>query len=62
MPRGEGAPGEDLIARCVARLARSKVPAGIFALPNLQRNSAGKVLKAELAALLTPRPARRGSG
>jgi acyl-coenzyme A synthetase/AMP-(fatty) acid ligase len=38
------------------------VPAGIFALPDLPRNSSGKVLKAELAARLTPRPARRGSG
>lgn len=37
-------------------------PACIFALPDLPRTGAGKMLTAELAALLTPRLARRGNG
>ncbi len=61
VPPSESAPAAELLARCAARLATYKVPAGIFALPDLPRNSSGKVLKAELAARLTPRPAHRGS-
>lgn len=37
-------------------------PACILALPDLPRTGAGKMLTAELAALLTPRLARRGNG
>lgn len=62
VPRGESPAEADLIARCASRLAPYKVPAGFFVLPDLPRNSAGKVLKADLVARLTPRPPRRGSG
>jgi acyl-CoA synthetase (AMP-forming)/AMP-acid ligase II len=64
MPRAGVAPptAEELIALCARRLAPYKVPRGVFAVADLPRNSAGKVVKAELAARLAPLPARRGNG
>lgn len=63
VPRPGAAPAEaELMALCAARLAPYKVPRAVFALAELPRNSAGKVLKSELAARLSPLPARRGSG
>lgn len=44
------ATAEQLIAHCVAHLAPYKVPSAIRMLAELPRNSAGKVLKAELRA------------
>jgi len=43
---------EDLVAWCRERLAPYKVPRTVVAVDDLPRNSAGKVLKAELAARL----------
>jgi acyl-CoA synthetase (AMP-forming)/AMP-acid ligase II len=61
VPRAGMAPPEekDLIALCSGRLAPYKVPRSVFAIPDLPRNSAGKVVKTELTARLTPLPARR---
>jgi acyl-CoA synthetase (AMP-forming)/AMP-acid ligase II len=50
----------ELIALCAARLAPYKVPRGVFAIPDLPRNSAGKVVKAALSAQLPTLPPRRG--
>lgn len=53
VPRAGEAPTEaELIARCAARLAPYKVPRAVFVVTDLPRNSAGKVLKAELAKRL----------
>ncbi|MGG5809015.1 class I adenylate-forming enzyme family protein [Falsiroseomonas sp. CW058] len=61
VPRPGAAPQpEELVARCAARLAPYKVPRGVFVVAELPRNSAGKVLKTELAARLPPREASRG--
>jgi acyl-coenzyme A synthetase/AMP-(fatty) acid ligase len=47
-------PDGDLLAWCAARLAPYKRPREIVAIDELPRNSAGKVLKAELVSRLTP--------
>lgn len=62
VPRAGMAPPTEaeLIALCAARLAPYKVPRGVFAIADLPRNSAGKVLKADLAARLAPLPRRGG--
>lgn len=62
VPRaGKAPPTEaDLIALCAERLAPYKVPRGVFAIADLPRNSAGKVVKADLAARLAPLPKRVG--
>lgn len=64
VPRAGIAPpaAEALMALCVARLAPYKVPRDVFAIEDLPRNSAGKVVKAELAARLDPLPPRRATG
>ncbi|WP_270935302.1 class I adenylate-forming enzyme family protein [Falsiroseomonas oryzae] len=46
--------GAELLAACRARLAPYKLPRAVLLLPDLPRNSAGKVLKAELVARLPP--------
>jgi acyl-CoA synthetase (AMP-forming)/AMP-acid ligase II len=51
VPRGAVTEAE-LVAACRARLAPYKVPRAVFLVAELPRNSAGKVLKAELAARL----------
>jgi len=62
VPRAGCTPSEAALrARCAARLAPYKVPRAIFPLPDLPRNSGGKVLKAQLVARLSPIP-HRGSG
>jgi acyl-CoA synthetase (AMP-forming)/AMP-acid ligase II len=62
VPRpGMAPPGEsELIALCASRLAPYKVPRGVFAIPDLPRNSSGKAVKAELAAQLAPLSKRTG--
>ncbi len=62
VPRaGMSPPAEaELIALCAGRLAPYKVPRGVFTLPDLPRNSAGKVVKTDLAARLTAIEGRRG--
>ncbi|WP_170984794.1 class I adenylate-forming enzyme family protein [Roseomonas sp. AR75] len=64
VPRaGLAQPSEaELIALCAQRLAPYKVPRGVFFVPELPRNSGGKVLKPDLTARLPALPARRGSG
>jgi acyl-CoA synthetase (AMP-forming)/AMP-acid ligase II len=52
--RGPAAQAE-LLAWCAARLAPYKRPGEVIAVDELPRNSAGKVLKAELVARLPPR-------
>ena len=44
----QAVPTEDLLAWCRARLAAYKTPKFIFAVPDLPRNSSGKVLKLQL--------------
>lgn len=46
----------ELLAFCRDRLARYKWPKAVFPVDDLPRNSAGKVLKADLAQRLTPLP------
>lgn len=48
------ATADDLMAFCRERLTRYKCPRATFIVDELPRNSAGKVLKAELAARLDP--------
>jgi acyl-CoA synthetase (AMP-forming)/AMP-acid ligase II len=55
VPRGEAPAEAELIATCAARLAPYKVPRAVFAIVDLPRNSAGKVLKPELVARLPAR-------
>lgn len=50
-----GIAADDLTTWCSDRLAPYKVPAGIFMLDQLPRNSAGKVLKTQLSQRLAPR-------
>ena len=47
---------DELVAFCRERLARYKCPRAVFPVDDLPRNSAGKVLKAELASRLAPLP------
>jgi acyl-CoA synthetase (AMP-forming)/AMP-acid ligase II len=47
-------PDVDLLSWCAARLAPYKRPREVLAVDDLPRNSAGKVLKAELVARLAP--------
>lgn len=58
VPRTGAVEAAALIARCAARLAPYKVPRGVFPMPDLPRNSGGKVVKAQLVARLTPIPPR----
>ena len=60
VPRAGMAPAaEELISLCAARLAPYKVPRAVLDIADLPRNSAGKVVKAELIARLAPLAARR---
>ncbi len=51
---GAGVGETDILARCRAGLAPYKTPRAVFLVEALPKNSAGKVLKKELVARLTP--------